>query len=52
MELRIDKLMKSLALHGDGTCINSSQLAFKILIDCRAIIILYFIERGQRGGEP
>lgn len=42
-EPRIDKLMKSSAVHGDGTRINSSQLAFRIVIDCRAIIFLYFI---------
>lgn len=42
-EPRIDKVMKSTAAHGNGTCINNSQLAFRILIDCRAIIFLYFI---------
>lgn len=47
-----DKLMESLAVHRDGTWINTSQLAFKIVIDCRAIIILYFMEGGQLGFEP
>lgn len=41
-----DKLMESLAVHRDGTWINTSQLAFKIVIDCRAIIILYFMREA------
>lgn len=34
--------MKPLAVHRDGTQINTSQLAFKMHIDLREIIILYF----------
>lgn len=34
--------MKQFALHGGGAWINTSQLAFKIHIDLREIIILYF----------
>lgn len=34
--------MKPLAMRRDGAQINTSQLAFKILIDLGEIIILYF----------